>query len=65
LGGKPPAGVHGGRAPVCVPALELGEPLVETDPRLPLQDLASHPLVEPMRGGHLLDQETGQRRIIG
>jgi hypothetical protein len=65
LGAMPPAGVHGGRAPVCVPALELGEPLVETDPRFPMQDLTSQSLVEPVRGGQLLYQEAGQRRILG
>src|SRR4029450_12630163 len=48
-----------------VPALELGEPLVETDPWLPLQYLTSPSLVEPVRGGQLLDQEAGQWRIIG
>jgi hypothetical protein len=30
------------------PALELGEPLIEADPRSPLQELAGLPLVEPV-----------------
>ena len=33
-----------------VPALKLGESLVKTHSRLPLQDLASQSLIEPMRG---------------
>jgi hypothetical protein len=42
---------------VCVPALKLGEPFVETDPRFPLQDLTSQSLVEPVRCGQLLDEK--------
>ena len=38
-----------GQAPATV-GQQLGEPLVESDPRLPLQDLTSHPLVEPGGG---------------
>jgi hypothetical protein len=45
------------------PAAQLVEAIIEADPRSPLQNLARVPLVEPVGGGHLLDDEPGGRRV--